>query len=197
MRKQGYHERDNRTSQNGFESYPHNPRRQSRFEKREKNYPNNTHQHKRHGTEQELFEGDYEHFDTNSSVQAENLQSHPVKNQTRERKVTRLPDGRVLKGSPGSQKRGVEFWTEIAQESDELVKHKDAPQVVEPAPKHTANPQSDVKTGSKTTPRKDNVSKPAREKKSTKVKAKQSSPKPRSTGPKPSQRGFKWPTPEV
>ena len=114
----------------------------------------------------------------------------------RERKGTRLPDGRVLKGSPGSQKRGVEFWTEIAQESDELVKHDDRPQIEETASKHTANLQPEVETSRKTRASKGKVSKPAREKKSTKAKTKQSSPKPRSTGPKPSQRGFKWPTSE-
>ena len=195
MRKQPYHERDNRPSRNG--SYTPNPRRQNRSEKREKNYPNNTHEHMRYGTEHELFEGDYEQFGTNNSMQAQNFQSHPVKRRTEERKVTRLSDGRILKGSPGSQKRGAEFWTEIAQESDELVKHNDTSHVVETTSKHSTNLQPVAETSRKTKSRKGKVGEPTRGKKSTKIKAKQSAPKPHSTGPKPSQRGFKWPTPEV
>ena len=39
-----------------------------------------------------------------------------------ERNVTHMPDGRVLKGTLDEQHKKAEFWTEIAQESDELVK---------------------------------------------------------------------------
>ena len=42
--------------------------------------------------------------------------------------VTRLPNGRVLKGTPDEQHKKAEFWTEIAQESDELVKQVESTQ---------------------------------------------------------------------
>ena len=38
-----------------------------------------------------------------------------------ERHVTPLPDGRVLKGPRPVQRKNAEFWTDIAQNTDELL----------------------------------------------------------------------------
>ena len=132
------------------------------------------------GTERELFEGDYEHFEARNAA-------HHQTNQVRgnghsshhgeKRDVTRLPDGRVLKGSPHKQRREAEFWAEIAHNSDELVQQVESSTTVEAVADHTA----DIPIAS-----------PA----NGKTKIRQSTPKQRSTGPKPSQRGYKWPTPE-
>jgi hypothetical protein len=195
-RKQRSQERDIRPSRNGSGPYAHNPRWQNRPERRENNYPNRSREYAQYETEQQLFEGDYEHFDRSNPVQSQNPQTHPGKHPTGERNVTRLPDGRVLKGSSGEQQRGAEFWTEIVRESDDLVKQTETSHSQETAAKHTANPQPASATSRKSKPRTGKTSEPTRGKKPTKVKAKQRSPKPRATGPKPSQRGFKWPTPE-
>jgi hypothetical protein len=117
-------------------------------------------------------------------------------NRPQERNVTRLPDGRVLKGTPDEQHRDTEFWTEIALKSDELVKQVESSHAQEVATKHNANLPTATSSKRKTNPRTHKASESPRERKTTKAKVRQSTPKPRSTGPKPSQRGFKWPTPE-
>jgi hypothetical protein len=78
-----------------------------------------------------------------------------------------------------------------------LVKHADQSQIAETAPTPIVNPQDMDDTSRTTKQHKPKTSEPTREKKPNKAKAKQSSPKPRSTGPKPSQRGYKWPTPDA
>jgi hypothetical protein len=113
-----------------------------------------------------------------------------------ERNVTRLPDGRVLKGTPDEQQRNAKFWTEISHESDELVKQVELSHTQKAATVDPADLQTPSSTQRKTTPRTPKASKSMRERKTTKAKVRQSTPKPRSAGPRPSQRGFKWPTPQ-
>ena len=193
------YDRDKRSSRNASGPDTRNPRWQSRPERRQNNYSNRSHEYTRYGAEQELFEGDYEHFDKSNSAQPH---THQTKVDTiapqrpEERNATRLPDGRVLKGTPDEQHRDAEFWTEIAQESDELVKQVESSHTQEAATKHPADLPTAASTKRKPKPLAHTASESTRERKTTKARVRQSTPKPRSTGPKPSQRGYKWPTPE-
>ena len=121
------YDRDKRSSRNTSGPDTHNPRWQSRPERQLNNYSNRPHEYTRDGAEQELFEGDYEHFDKNNSAD--------------------FPTSASTKGKP--------------------------------------NPRTNTASAS------------TRARKTPKAKVRQSTPKPRSTGPKPSQRGYKWPTPEA
>ena len=182
------YDRDQRPSRNSSGSNVKNPRWQSRPGKRHDTYPNTSHENPRFESEHELFEGDYEHFDRSKSSRTHTQAPHLPE----ERNVTHMPDGRVLKGSPEEQHKKAEFWTEITQESDELVK-----QVKTEA---TSRDSSELSTGAsarrKTNPRTRQASESKQARKPSKASGRKSPPKARSTGPKPSQRGFKWPTPE-
>ena len=149
-----------------------NPRWQSRPARQRSKNASTPREYTRREAEQELFEGDYEHFDASTPQQA------------KERPVTQLPDGRVLKGTPQEQRRDAEFWTEVAQESNELV---------QPVEEHSADLPSTALAKGKARSRTHSEGAATRDKKPT---VRKSTPKPRSTGPKPSQRGYKWPTPE-
>ena len=193
------YDRDKRSSRNASGPDTNNPRWQSRPERRPNNYSNRSHEYTRYGAEQELFEGDYEHFDKNNSALPHTHQTRVdthAPEQPEERNATRLHDGRVLKGTLDEQHKEAEFWTEIAQESDELVKQVDSSHTQEAPTKHPADLQTAASTKRKPNPRTHTASESTRERKTTKARVRQSTPKPRSTGPKPSQRGYKWPTPE-
>ena len=183
------HDRDQqRPSRNTSESNVKNPRWQSRPEKRHDAYSSRSQENPRFEAEHELFEGDYEHFDRSSSTRPPTQASHIPE----ERNVTHMPDGRVLKGTLDEQHKKAEFWTEIAQESDELVKQVE----LEANSRVASDHPTGTSTRQRTNPRTRQASESKYERKTTKAKGRQSAPKQRSTGPKPSQRGFKWPTPE-
>lgn len=190
------YDRNKRSSRNDTGPDTQNPRWQSRPTRQRSNYSSRPREFARRGADQELFEGDYEHFDSSNSAQANTNQARGnehIPHQAEERNITRLPDGRVLKGTPHKQSRDAEFWTEIAHESDELVQQveisPDREAVTEaPADTPVAAPAKG-KTKSQT-----HTASAAKRDRKTKVR--QSTPKQRSTGPKPSQRGYKWPTPE-
>ncbi|GAC1357813.1 MAG: hypothetical protein NVSMB44_04180 [Ktedonobacteraceae bacterium] len=165
------------------------------------------------------FEGDYEQFDAEqaalpaehpgpSHAPREEYQSRDRhdNNQKRERFVTPLPDGRVLKGPRPVQRKNAQFWTDINNEAETLV---DQVQIAEPETagmldpereplaqgeqaepiEHTEQTDTDATTtleaGTQPVKRTPGV---VRRKKAEATK------KPRSTGPKPSQKGYKWPT---
>jgi hypothetical protein len=122
-----------------------------------------------------------------------------------ERHVTRLPDGRVLKGPRTVQRKEAQFWTGIADDTEDLLKQIEiieGPETAE-ASKAPGEMQddavqespADVETGAKAVrkPRSRAASAIARNKKDLK---KEKAVKPRSSGPRPSQHGYKWPTPE-
>jgi hypothetical protein len=165
-----------------------NPRWQSRPEKRNDAYSSRSQENPRFEAEHELFEGDYEHFDRSSSSRPQTQASHIPE----ERHVTHMTDGRVLKGTLDEQHKKAEFWTEIAKESDELVKQVE----LEATSRDTSDLPTGTPTRRKTTPRTHQANESKQERKNSKTKGRQSTPKTRSTGPKPSKRGFKWPTPE-
>ena len=166
----------------------------------------------------EQFEGDYEQFDTSETPRQqvepserptrEERPTRPAReerpthqrndnrrgpNQERERFVTPLPDGRVLKGPRPVQRKNAEFWTNINSDTDALID-----QVQVPAKEVVNVEQASTEEGEQTDatqaletqeqPTKRTSTPATRRKKAEVVK------KPRSTGPKPSQKGHKWPT---
>jgi hypothetical protein len=198
-RQPGNYDRDKRSSRNTSGPDTHNPRWQSRPQRQHENNSRRSDEYTQNGAEKELFEGDYEHFDTNNSAQPHTHQTRVdtyTPRRPEEHPVTRLPDGRVLKGTPDEQNRNAEFWTEIAQESDELVHPIESSISMEAATEHPTDLPTAASTKGKPKLRTRKASDSTRDRKTTKAKARQSTPKPRSTGPKPSQRGYKWPTPE-
>ena len=163
----------------------------------------------------EQFEGDYERFSareyqekrperpTGRPFQAKRVPER-VKPQPEERHVTRLPDGRVLKGPRPVQRKNAQFWTGVTQETESLLEpvvaatpltEKATDQEVTVAgdeaeisdPAHSVIEPETPKTPR--TPRGRAATTTARKKKTDTVT------RPRSAGPKPSKRGFKWPTP--
>lgn len=134
-----------------------------------------------------------------------------------ERHVTRLPDGRVLKGPRPAQRKNAQFWTGITKDTSELVAsiHEtiadgqtqealsnevvETPSMPENAEGPSVTKEVDVvsQLHDAQTPD-ETVTKEAPPKRRTRVASSVArSKKPRSaTGPKPSRRGFKWPTQE-
>ena len=193
------YDRDKRPSRNMPAPNTQNSRWQGRPERRQHNYSNKSYENRRFEADQELFEGDYEHFDSSNTVRP---QTHQPKVDTHashrpeQRKITRLPDGRVLKGNSGEQHRKAEFWTGIAQESDELVNQVESSHTQDAPTKSPADLPTTTSSKRKPGSRTHSASDSKRERKTPKARVRQSTPKPRSTGPKPSQRGYKWPKPE-
>ena len=221
-------ERDNRPSFNGQQRDTQNPRWQSRPTVQRdlsiREQPTDE-------AAQEHFEGDYERFNAPARPEFQRRQPRkeyrrpttparpfqgkqttdtpPPRPEDEERHVTRLPDGRVLKGPRPVQRKNAQFWTEISKEAESLVEQVEVPTA--PAKAETdaietdehsvnAHPEADAveleqtvapldgeetPTAKKRKPRKGPASS-TREK-----KVKPATPK----GPKPSQRGHKWPTP--
>lgn len=125
--------------------------------------------------EQGQYEGDYERFSS--------FEQHPERRQTgarrfarrqsEERHVTRLSDGRALKGPRPAQRKNAQFWSEISEDTDALVPH--------PHENEQAGQGTHRSTGSAGSPRK---------------REKNVKPESGNNVPRPSQRGFKWPRPE-
>ena len=146
------------------------------------------------------FEGDYEHFDT---YQREQWGEQPESDY--EKHVTRLPDGRVLKGSRPSQRKQARFWTGVEEEATSLIPQSPPTrEIQEPVELPTTQEEPAAKAPR---PRK----RPARaaEKVKTVRTARAGAAEPRAEkdkagkkkargpqGPltRPSQRGYKWPT---
>ncbi len=157
------------------------------------------------------YEGDYERFNNNSGPHAPNRPSErPGRNdyrdrrpsaEPRERHVTRMPDGRVLKGPRPVQRKQEEYWKEVSQDSDDLMKQVHEPATEEPS----TQPEQAASEPKRRTPIKTDAPrarKPIAKKEGTSdshsgsnAREKQvGEGRPRSSGPKPSQRGFKWPS---
>lgn len=189
----------------------YNPRWQSRpgaqreyqdYQEPRREYPQAPYRlHSRPGEAQ--FEGDYERFDTYEPEERPTHEERP--GHTFEKHVTRLPDGRVLKGSRPWQRKQARFWTEVDEETSSLL------------PSTSQRPDQPEQTAPSTS-QKTSGAQPARARKQPtaqagKVKkvrtARASAPEPRQSkaragkkrggsppGPvtRPSQRGYKWPT---
>jgi len=126
----------------------------------------------------------------------------------------------VLKGPRPVQRKNAQFWSEISNETEQLIDRAEAPAL--PAEEQSgarpvefrqegtleqASPAEEkAGTTKEATPKKPRARTPSETKEATPKKPhaarngtrskKTTVEKPRSTGPKPSQRGFKWPTPE-
>jgi hypothetical protein len=166
-RSSRYAERDNRSSrynERGQRPYSGSPPYEARAPRR--NYRQR---------EQEQYEGDYERFHSSEERPAYRQANTRrfERRQPQERHVTRLPDGRVLKGSRPEQRKNAQFWSEIAEDTETLVPH----------------PQENQRAGHR-----QGTQKPAAGRKREKKAS--SAPASESNVPRPSQRGFKWPRPE-
>ena len=134
-----------------------------------------------------------------------NYQPEP---EVRERHVTRLPDGRVITGSRPEQRKKAQFWTGITQDTETLVQQVQTPEVadsdvtqLDEDPEKIADrevsqdaPRRDFKRGARrpsSKSAKQATSASARKRKAASPSSKPSTP----SGPRPSQRGFKWPSP--
>jgi len=134
------------------------------------------------------FEGDYERFETPETSRSSRPVSRSSESdshkESKERHVTRLPGGRVLKGPRPIQRKNAQFWTEISDDVDALVEPIDAS--VREQKAATEDSAKDDERAVKRRPRRSTAARGR--------KAREKTAKPTSTGPKPSQRGFKWPT---
>jgi hypothetical protein len=162
----------------------------------------------------ERFEGDYEHFDRRDEApNRRNNDPRPgpdrpgnrafrgrhdnqEQEQTEERHVTRLPDGRVLKGPRPVQRKEAQFWTDIAEDTEGLVSQVHIPEAPSPNAEQTIEESEGaeevVSAGEKPAqPRKPRT----RSASSTTRAKKADTAKEGTKGPRPSQRGFKWPKP--
>jgi hypothetical protein len=205
----------NRTDQR-TRSYNHHeaPHHDNRFEGRQRtnshaprnpSYPTTPVKQRdnRKGGQLEQFEGDYEQFDHAPSDQSENgrrREERPPQAQSQrtgklseaERHVTPLPDGRVLKGPRPAQRKNAQFWTDISQETEQLVTQVQTPEAEQIA---AEQPQKDALPVKQDDPAKHAVSSRAKAaKRAASAARKGKTDKPVSSGPKPSQRGFKWPS---
>ncbi len=187
-------DRGNRSSRNEAQPDTRNPRWQSRPARQQGEFSRRPQEFTRYGSDHEQFEGDYERFDASNAAQHTASPSRKytdTRRQSEERPVTQRPDVFVRESTQDVPRKHAEFREEIAREADELV----APVVKPPAIPTTEedmerSPDLPAKGKPKSRARAASAAKPA-----SKTKARQSKPKPRSTGPKPSQRGYKWPTP--
>lgn len=212
-----------------------NPRWQTRPTARRDYAPREEQQEfSRRPRNEELFEGDYERFENSDSRPARSSErpfrgsrdnqgrqgsrdrrDDERESQPQERHVTRLPDGRVLKGPRPAQRKNAQFWTGVAEDTSEILSRvsvneapiedqENAPvtneevgttgtkeltgidEVMGEETKADA-PQSEIGTSEEASPKRRTrtASGVARTKKTVK------------SGPttlKPSRRGFKWPT---
>jgi len=154
--------------------------------------------------EVEQFKGDYEHFD---NVEQPERPEKPF-----EKHVTRLPNGRVIKGSRPAQRKQASFWNDVEAEAEALRNQKaetldqayseQTPEVLSPNESEESKPPRSRKTTTgktrtvKTvkTARADKTNPGAKVSKARASKKKADVPK--HTGPvmRPSRRGFKWPS---
>lgn len=135
----------------------------------------------------ERFEGDYERFETPEAPRPRRPMNRSsqedVTQESEERHVTHLPDGRVLKGPRAVQRKNAQFWTEVADDVEALVEPIDA-----------SVPEKNASTeGSEPT----EVRKPRTRANADADRGKKAKAKPSkvNTGTKPSKRGYKWPSP--
>lgn len=171
---------------------------------------------------QAQFEGDYEWLDDNDAHDsssrsnrrpyAPNDRGYPARRdryapQDEERHVTRLPDGRVIKGSRPQQRKEARFWTNINEGTEALLQHtqpsddEDGEQElpieaeniigIETAPEA---PRREVRRVAKPVAAKTDRHATSASARRRKVAPSKDAPA-AARVPRPSQRGFKWPAP--
>jgi hypothetical protein len=154
----------------------------------------------------EQFEGDYEQFDNQERpTRNEQIEKSPRARQRNEEKperhVTRLDDGRVLKGPRPAQRKNAQFWSEINGDTGKLVEQikipdedtsKQVDQITLPAGEATTDVDSATDVAQPVAAKKQARRPTAR--KGKKVAENGEEKKPRVRGPRPSQKGYSWPT---
>jgi len=180
----------------------YNPRWQSRpgpqrdYVQQQRDYPapRNEYANERPGRAQ--FEGDYERFSDH-----ERPDTHERPAPAYEPPVTRLPDGRVLKGSRPSQRRQATFWNGVEDQTSELLSNVSTPQ--EEA--EQADPQEQEAPATRPArPKKPGASRvrsvktvkttrPEGAKPHTDKVARKNARGPQKPVTRPSRRGYKWP----
>lgn len=164
------------------------------------------------GPRSEQYQGDYERFDgrddrpagRHDNPRQGNYPNNraprggpnrdykaPAPERQLEQHVTRLPDGRVLKGPRPVQRQEAKFWTEVANDTEGLIEQVHiAPSDVEELPQ--------VEGGEEAPNDSTEDSKAARKSRarsaSATVRGRKGTGKERGIVAKPSQRGFKWPS---
>ena len=184
-------ERDKRSSRYGPQPDTQNPRWQSRPDKFSRRPQGRPQEFSRSRPDSEQFEGDYERFDAANTAQSPSREYAD----TRERDVRGVPNERVRKDSRDVKRKDAKVRAEITREADELVAPVVKPPDVattEEATEHPADPPQTTPTQEKPESRTRAAGAIRRERKTG---AGQSKPRARSTGPRPSQRGYKWPAP--
>lgn len=171
------------------------------------------------------FEGDYERFthehgqgNPRQQRQGPSFQQKSSPRRFRddrpapERHVTRLADGRVLKGSRPNQRRSAHFWTDVSNDASQILDQQqdldEAPTpIVEPVKPPVQSPPASTRPDTE-----EPGSKPQQHKSSIHTQANDTQPKKpirrvasaarrkkaigtgKPAATRPSQRGFKWPT---
>ena len=191
----------------------YNPRWQSRpgaqreysNQQRDSSAPRNDYANERPGRAQ--FEGDYEHFtDDYERAGTREPAARPERPEPAyERSVTRLPDGRVLKGSRPSQRKQAQFWSGVEGETSGLLSNVSTPQEngeaqveAEAVPQvrptaRPARPRKPSASGVRKVKTVKTVRADDAKPHSAKVARKNTQGAPRSAT-RPSRRGYKWPT---
>jgi hypothetical protein len=140
-----------------------------------------------------MFEGDYERFTANTQEPAHRVRHIDTHKRTQNRHTNSVPephhmtplsDGHVLKGPRSQQRKQAQFWTEVSEESDELLSNIHTQE----AEQEYTNEQSSTEEEKAHRSRSQAASAVTRKRKSS---ANGNS----GTILRPSQRGFKWPTP--
>jgi len=151
--------------------------------------------------QEQQFEGDYERFTDHNGPEAYDArpQQRTYERNTHDRRpepkqhVTPMPDGRVLKGSRPQQRKQAEFWTEVTDDTEELMQKVQTPETTqEPTIAEVENVQPKKNERKK---RATTSEQPRKRAASAVTRKKNAGPtKPHASGPRPSQKGFKWPT---
>lgn len=209
-RERGNFARDNRTGDHQERRDNYNPRWQSRpaaqrgYPSSQRDYPSAPRERSYDRPAAEQFEGDYERFDAHQDAESvEQLK------RTQEKHVTRLPDGRVLKGSRPAQRKQARFWNGVEEEASTLMSHTPTPETTAQEPEPITPDEPAAKPAELRKPRATAKPKAVRTVKTnydrgtggmkslhgSKAKAlKKRTQGPAGPGTRPSQRGYKWPT---
>jgi len=188
---------------------PH-PRLQSRpeaFQRRQEGRrPQET---QRYAPHREQFEGDYEQFGYDTPAQAESAARKPFQGNRHDRygQHTMLyQNGHALKGPRPVQRRDAEFRASINEDAEELINrvhlspyehsqvHEEAASPTEMAIENNGSENLPLASPNKQT-KPSSVSKQTRRATNAGRTKKAEVAPPPSKGPRPSQRGYKWPAP--
>jgi hypothetical protein len=212
-REQEQFARGQRGNAQGGRRDSYNPRWQSRpgpqrdytNQQREYSAPRNDNVNERPGRAQ--FEGDYERFTDYERAETREPAA-PIERPAPayEKPVTRLPDGRVLKGPRPVQRKEARFWNGVEGETSELLSNVSTSQTPEEQPLPQEQPGAQKRPPTRAArPKKPGESRAHKVKTVKTARADGAKPfsdkvaRKNARGPqqpvtRPSRRGYKWPT---